>query len=144
MNPRIGFKLQIIAMPGFHSLYDWCCQTMWLFPGAPEDPEDDILMEMHWAKAPCSAEKRLMNVIQTEHEHAQRDAAHPMIQIAKPWVIKRWSGSKLANGKPHVWIPKENVHLDNLQWTEQDQAKLKTLVERYTLQRASGVWRVHR
>jgi len=31
MNERIGFKLQVTARPGFHSLYDWCFQTMWLF-----------------------------------------------------------------------------------------------------------------
>jgi hypothetical protein len=27
-NARIGFKLQVTAMPGFHSLYDWCYQAM--------------------------------------------------------------------------------------------------------------------
>jgi hypothetical protein len=41
MNARIEFKLQVAATPGFHSLYDWCFQTMWLFSGAPEDSEDD-------------------------------------------------------------------------------------------------------
>jgi len=25
---RIGFKLQVTAVPGFHSLYDWCCERM--------------------------------------------------------------------------------------------------------------------
>ena len=30
MNARIEFKLQVTATPGFHSLYDWCFQMMWL------------------------------------------------------------------------------------------------------------------
>jgi SNF2 family DNA or RNA helicase len=46
-NVRIGFKLHVPATPGFHSLYDWCYQAMWLFSGAPEDPEDELEMEMH-------------------------------------------------------------------------------------------------
>ena len=28
MNAKIGFKLQVTATPEFHSLYDWCFQTM--------------------------------------------------------------------------------------------------------------------
>jgi hypothetical protein len=28
MNAKIGFKLQVTATLGFHSLYDWCFQTM--------------------------------------------------------------------------------------------------------------------
>jgi len=42
------------------------------------------------------------------------------------------------------WIPKENAHLVDLEWTEDEQAKLKTLVEGYTSWGASGAWRVHR
>jgi hypothetical protein len=30
MNTRIGFKLQVTATAGFHSLYAWSFQTMWL------------------------------------------------------------------------------------------------------------------
>jgi hypothetical protein len=44
MNVTIGFKLQVTATPGFHSLDDWCYQTMWLFSGVPEHPEDDTVM----------------------------------------------------------------------------------------------------
>jgi len=40
-NARIRFKLQVTATPGFHSLYDWCHPVMCLFPGAPEDQEDE-------------------------------------------------------------------------------------------------------
>jgi len=45
MNAKIGFKLHVTATQGFHSLYDWCYQTMWLFSGVPDDPEDDTVME---------------------------------------------------------------------------------------------------
>jgi len=31
MNATTGFKLHFTAKPGFHSLYDSCYQTMWLF-----------------------------------------------------------------------------------------------------------------
>jgi len=144
MNAKIGFKLQVTATPGFHSLYDWCFQTMWLFSGAPEDPEDDTGMEKHGAEALYPAVKSLMHAIRTKDKEAQQDAAHRMIQIAKPWTIRRWSESKLANGKQLVRIPKENAHLVDLEWTEEAQAHLKTLVERYTLRGASGAWRVHR
>ena len=51
---------------------------------------------------------------------------------------------KLGNGKPLVQIPKENAHLDDLEWTVDEQAESKTLVEKYTSQGASGAWRVHR
>jgi len=144
MNAKIGFKLQVTATPGFHSLYDWCFQTMWLFSGAPDNPEDDTVMEKHRSEAVYSAVKMLMHAIQTENEETQQDVAHWMIQIAKQWTMRRWSESKLANGKPLVRIPKENAHLIHLEWTEDQQAKLKTLVEKYTLWGASGAWRVHR
>jgi hypothetical protein len=55
MNAKIGFKLQVTATPGFHSLYDWCFQMMWLFSGAPEDPEDDTVIEKHGGEALYSA-----------------------------------------------------------------------------------------
>jgi len=144
MNARIGFKIQVTATPGFHSLYDWCFQTMWLFSGAPEYPEDDTVMEKHGAEALYSAVKSLMHAIWTEGEHAQQDAAHHMIQIARPWTTRRWSESKFANGKPLVRIPKENAHLVDLECTEDKQAKLMMVVERYTSRGASGAWRVHR
>ena len=144
MYAKIGFKLQVTATPGFHSLYDWCFQTMWLFSGAPDDPEDDTVMEKHGAEALYSAVKSLMHAIRTENEEAQQDAAYQMIQIAMPWTIRRWPESKPANRKPLVRIPKEDAHLIDLQRTEDEQAKLKTLAERSTAWGASGAWRVHR
>jgi len=114
MNAKIGFKLQVTATPGFHSHYDWCYQTMWLFSGAPEDPEDETVMDQHGADALYSAVKSLMHAILTEDEEAQQDTVHRMIQIAKPWTIRRWSVSNLANGKPLVPILKQNAHLVDL------------------------------
>jgi len=137
-NARIGFKLQVSATPVFHSLYDWCYQTIRLFSGAPEDPEDETVTEKHGADALHSAVKSLMHAIRTVDEDAQQDAAHRMIQIRKPWTIRRWSESKLANGKPLVRITKENAHIVDLEWTEEEHAKLKTLVERYTSWGAPG------
>jgi len=45
LKAKIGFKLQVTPTLGFHSLYDWCYQTMWLFSCGPGDPEDDTVME---------------------------------------------------------------------------------------------------
>ena len=87
-------------------------------------------MEKHGAEALYSTVKSLMHAIRTKDEEAQQDAAHWMIQIAKPWTIRRWSESKLANGKPLLRIPKEKAHLIDLEWTEEEQAHLMTLVER--------------
>jgi hypothetical protein len=143
-NAKIGFTLQVTATPGFHSLYDWCYPTMWLFSGAPENPGDKTVMEMHGADALYSAVKGLMHAIRNEDQDAQQDAAHRMFQFAEPWMRRRWSEEKLANGKPLVRILKQNAHLVDLKWTEDEQAKLKTLVERYTSWGASGAWRVHR
>jgi len=117
---------------------------MWLFSGVPEDPEDDTVMEQHCADALYSAVKCLMHVIRTDDEEAQQDVPHRMIHIAKPWTIRRWSESKLAKGKLLVQIPKENEHLVDLEWTEDKQAKLKALVERYTSHGSSGAWSVLR
>ena len=117
---------------------------MWLFSGAPEDPEDDTVMGKHSADVLYPAVKSLMHAIQTEDEDAQQNAAHQMIQIAKPWTIRRWSESKFANGKPLIQIPKQKAHLIDREWTEDEHTELKTLVARYTTQGVSGAWRVHR
>jgi len=143
-NERIRFKLQVTAMPGFYSLYNWCYQTMSLVSGAPEDPENDTAMEKHCADALNSAVKSLMHAIWTEDHDTQQDAAHRMIQIAIPWMIRWWSESELANRKPVVWILKENELFPDVELTEQEQAQLKTLVERYTSRGASEAWWVHR
>jgi len=143
MNARIEFKLQVTAMPGFHSVYNWCFQPMWLFSGVLKDPEDDTVMEMHCTEAQYSAVKCLMDAIRTGDNDAQQDAAHQMIHNSKPWLIRRWSELTLANGKAHDQIMKENVHHVDFEWTEEEQAKLKILVEKYTSQGGSGASRVH-
>jgi len=131
-------------MPGFRLLHDWCYQAMWLFSVAPEDPENDTMMEMYDTDELYSTVKSLMHAIRTQDQDTQQDASHQMIQIAKPWTIRRWSELKLANGNPLVRIVKEFAHLVVLEWTQDEQAKLETLVEKYTSQGASGAWRVHR
>jgi DNA/RNA endonuclease YhcR with UshA esterase domain len=143
MNARIGFKLQVTAKVQFHSLYNWSFQTMWLFSCTPEDPENDTVMEKHSTEALYLTVKSLMHAIWTQDEPDQQDAAHQMIQIGKRWMIRRWLEFNLANVKPHVWITKENAHLVDFEWTEADQAKLKTLVERYTSWGTLEAWRVH-
>jgi hypothetical protein len=70
VNAKIGFKLQVTPTTEFHSLYDWCVQTMWLFSGAPEDPEDDTVMEKHGAEALYSSGMYLMHAIRTKDEEA--------------------------------------------------------------------------
>jgi len=144
INVKIGFKHQVTATQGLHLLYDCCYQMMWLFSGTPDNPEDNTVMEKHGAEALHSAVKSLMDAIWTENEEAQHYAAHQLIQIPKPWTMRRWSESKLANAKPLVRIPKEKSDLIDLEWTEDEEAKLETLLERYISQGASGAWRVHR
>jgi hypothetical protein len=87
LNAKIGFKLQVTATLGFHSLYDWCFQMMQLFWSVPDNPEDDTVMEKHGAEALYSAVKSLMHAIWTEDEEAKQDVAHRMTKIAKPWTI---------------------------------------------------------
>jgi len=70
--------------------------------------------------------------------------AHRVIQIAKPWTIRGWSESKFPNRKPLIRIPKGKAHRVDLESTEEQQAHLKTLLERYTSWGACGAWRVHR
>ena len=87
-------------------------------------------MEKHGDKALYSAVKSLMNSIQTAGHDAQEHAAHWMIRIAKCWTIIRQLESKLTNGKPLVSISTQDAHLVDLEWTEEEQAKLNTVAER--------------
>jgi len=70
MNVKIRFKLQVTARPELHSLDDWSYQMMWLFSDAPEDPQDDSVMDKHSANTEYSAAKSLMNTIRTEEHTA--------------------------------------------------------------------------
>jgi hypothetical protein len=69
-NARIGFNLQVTATPGFHSLYAWCYQVMWLLSGVPKDPEDETVMEMNGADALDITVKSLIHAAQTEDQDA--------------------------------------------------------------------------
>jgi len=64
MKVRIGFKLQVTATPGFHSLYDWCHQMMSLLSSVLEDPEDDGVMELPGPELFDSSVKRFKHAIQ--------------------------------------------------------------------------------
>jgi hypothetical protein len=143
MKAKIGFKCQVTATPELHLLYNGCYQCMWLLSGTPDNREANMVMEQHESDALYSTVKSLMHAIHTQDEGAQQDAAHRMIQIAKPCMTKRWSESKHTNAKPLMRLPKENPHLVVLEWTEDEQPKLKDLVEIYTAHGSSGAWRVH-
>jgi len=132
MIARIRYKPQVIIMPRFYSHPDWWYWTMWQFTGVSEDHKDETLMEKHGAKALDPTVKSCMHAIQTEDKEAQLDAAHWMIQIASPWIPRRWSESKLATGKEHVRRLTENAQHIDLKRTAEVQSKLMTQVERYT------------
>jgi hypothetical protein len=117
---------------------------MWQFAGVSEVSEDETMMEMHSADTLYSALKCLMHAILTEHKDAQQDAEHRMITIRMPWMIRRSPGSQFAHGRPLVGLLEVNAHLVDLEWTKDKQAKLKSIVERYTSWGASAVYRVHR
>jgi len=126
--------------PGLHSLHNWYCQPIWVNLGEMDHPADDTALEIHGVEAQYHAEKSVMQAIWTEVKEADQDAAEKMIQDTKPWMIGRWSESKLEIRKPLVWLLKDNVYLVDLEQTEEEQAKLKTLVEWYTSQHASEGW----
>jgi len=67
-----------------------------VFSGAPEDSEDDAVIEKHSTRALYTAVKSLIHAIQTKIEDVQYDAAHQMIHIAMPWLIRRCTESILT------------------------------------------------
>jgi len=144
MNANIEFYVHVTTPPGFDSLYDYCCLRTSPCLGAPDDPEDETVMQMHGANALHSAVKSLIHAIRIEDEGAQQDVAQRRMWMVKAWTIWRWSESKLANGTPLIWIRKETVHLIHFQWIEEEQAKLITHVERLPLLGAWEAWRVGR
>jgi hypothetical protein len=116
---------------------------MWLFSSAPEDPEDDTVMEKHVTKTLHSVGNRLMHAIQTEDQYAQYSAAHCMMHFAKAWMRGRWSEMKIANEKPLVLILMGNPHIVDFEWAAEEQSILMTIMETSTSRGASGAWRVH-
>jgi len=114
------------------------------FSGVPVAPDDDTVKEKHGADAMYSAVNSSMRAIWNEDEEAQRDTSRWMIKIAIGCAIRRWPEWKLADGNPYVRIPEGNAYMVDLTSTEDDQAKLKALVERYTSRGSLGAWRVPR
>jgi hypothetical protein len=84
-----------------------------------------------------------MTAVQNKDEQAQQYALHWMIWITKPWMIQQWAESTLSNGKPLVQILHDNTHPIHLEWTEDQQAHMETLVEWYTLCGASRECSIH-
>jgi len=84
----------------------------------------------------------MKQAIMTENSEAQKDVAHKMIQIIKTAMIRKGWELILTNGKLRIKIPTRNAHPDDLKWTENQQAKLKTFGERKSSQGASEASRV--
>jgi len=116
MNVIIGYTLEVTVTPSFNSLSDWYSQLMWLFSGAPDNPQDETLVGKHSAELLYSAVRSLMNAIRTEDQDAQQNAAHWTIQVSEPWIISQWTKLHIANGKQVVRTLKKNALLGNLEW----------------------------
>jgi len=82
MRTTIGLTLQVTALPGILSLFDWCFHKMLLSSSVPEHQEDGTAMEKHGAGVVHSAVKSLMNAIQSEHKEVNKNTVHWMILIA--------------------------------------------------------------
>jgi len=95
-------------------------------------------MVQHGVEALYSAMESMMHAIRTDDDKAHKDVAHQMIQIAKLWTIRRLSELNPANGRRLVRMPKENAHLTDPEWTEDEQPNLQPLLESYTSRGASG------
>jgi hypothetical protein len=101
-------------------------------------------MVKHCAEALYAAAKSLRHTLGTKDEGAPQAAVHRMVHIGMLGMTRMWLELKLTNGKLLVKIPKNNAHLIDLEWTDDQQAKLKTLVEKYPFRYTSGACRVHR
>ena len=106
----IGFKIQVTATSAYHSLRDWANLTRWLF-AIPEVAEDRDAVTKH---SPVTLEKAVMDIQHTVSKdlpaHEQQAAAQAMIDVVRPWMIRRWTESKLTSGAPLISIPTEIVH----------------------------------
>jgi len=93
---------------------------MWLFSGAPIDPEDDAVRETNGAEAMYSTMKSPIHAIWSEDNVAWQDLAHWTIEIAKAWTVRRLLESKLMNGQQFCPNVQMNTHLSDLRWTEDE------------------------
>jgi hypothetical protein len=114
VHAKIGFKLQVTATPAYQTPNDWVNHTIWLFSCTPIRPEDKTSMERHGAEAFHVAVRSLIQGITSDDNEGQKAAAKQIIRIAKPWTIRRWSESKLADGERLVKMPKVKDHIVHL------------------------------
>ena len=106
----ISFKVQVTATPAYHSLRDCANLTHWLF-AIPEVAEDPDAVAKH---GPAALEKAVVDIQRAVSKdlpaHEQQAAVQAMIDIVRPWTIRRWTESKLASGALLISIPTEIVH----------------------------------
>ena len=148
MKAEIGFKVQVTATPAYHSLRDWANLSRWLL-AIPHEVEVAESVSRHGpvalGKAVANVQRAVSKALPPDEQQA---AAAEMIEVARPWTIRRWTESKLESGAPLVPIPAEIVHQVPLEWTPEEQERLAGVVKRLheqTLTDLRGVaWRVHR
>jgi hypothetical protein len=147
-DAQIGFKIQVTATPAYHSLADWGNTSSWLFH-IPAVVQDEGELIHHGPRAMIRAVRELEQAVKHQESLAeQKEAAMRLIDVARPWTIRRWAESRLASGAPLANIPQEEIHHVRLQWTPEEQEQLSTVVQRLQAERLTherGVaWRVHR
>ena len=130
MEAKIGFKVQVTATPAYHSLRDWTNISRWLFV-IPNEVEIPDSVSYHGpialAKAVANVQRAVSKALPSDEQQA---AAQAMIEVIRPWTIRRWTESKLASGAPLVAIPTEIVHQVTLEWTPEEQEHLAAVVKR--------------
>jgi hypothetical protein len=147
----VGFKVQVTATPAYHILKDMGSTTRWLFSNMP--PEEFLLdrdaVENHGPLATSTACNRLqVSISSGKSREEQQEAAQAVIDAIHPWMIRRWSESRMASGAPLVPIPHATHHAVSLEWTIQEQREMGEVVARLKKQRLEGefgvAWRIHR
>lgn len=84
LNQRIQFTIQLTAPPGIEPLYGLYYQTLWLFSGAPEDPEIYTLMDNNYAGGLDSAVTNMTHGVRTDDNEVQSVVALLMSQTRRP------------------------------------------------------------
>lgn len=98
MKAEIGFKVQVTATPAYHSLRDWANLSRWLF-AIPHEVEVAESVSRHGpvalGKAVANVQRAVSKALPPDEQQA---AAAEMIEVARPWTIRRWTESKLESG----------------------------------------------
>ena len=149
MEAKIGFKVQVTTTPAYHSLRDWTNISRSLFD-IPNEVEMPDSVSYHGpialAKAVANVQREVSKALPLDKQQA---AAQAMIEVVRPWTIRRWTESKLESGAPLVAIPTEIIHQVTLEWTPEEQEHLAAVAKRLKEQALTDlcgwvVWRVHR